>query len=329
MLKTLLSSVSKDSRIITIFFLLLLNTTPAQAEPVLDPENGFAPPWQKTLLIAGQDAYSIDGYVKGTGTVPGGVMAYTSIQELSGLWASFNNGAGLHNAGYLMETYPNSTLQLGLYMVDALLAINEGTYDANIDRLADWLSGLNRPVFLRIGYEFDEPSNHYDTTQYIFAFRRIVNRFRAKGVENVAFVWHSAAKIIDKDPEMWYPGDEYVDWIGVSFFSTSQYETAKDMYWKAYFKEKNFMIAEASPMGMVSVRAKKDWYEKFFQFIDEIHPQAVCYINYYWDALPAYKKNRYGDARLEAYPEILEMWKVEMGNDRYLHAEDLVGGAGE
>ncbi|MBZ0167638.1 MAG: hypothetical protein K8I00_12600 [Candidatus Omnitrophica bacterium] len=301
-----------------------LAASPAAAQPVLDPDNGFAPPWQKTLLIIGQDKPTIDHYVYATQITPGGVMVYTSIQELSGRWKPFNNGAGIHDAPYLMKKYPNSTLQLGLYMVDALLQINDGTYDKNIDALADWIALQDRPVFLRIGYEFDEPSNHYDTTQYIYAFQRIVNRIRAKGVSNVVFVWHSAGKLIEKDVEMWYPGDEYVDWIGVSFFSTSQYETATDMYWKAYFKEKNFMIAEASPMGMISIRAKKDWYQKFFEFIEETKPQAVCYINTYWDALPAYKKSRYGDARVEKIPEILEMWMAEIQKEPYIHAKDLV-----
>ncbi len=308
---------------VTALILALPALRPAFAQAVLDPENAFAPPWQKTLLIIGQDRPTIDNYVKATQVVPGGVMTYTSIQELSGLRRPFNNGAGIHDATYLMNKYPHSTLQLGLYMVGALLQINDGTYDANIDRLADWIAEQERPVFLRIGYEFDEPTNHYDSTQYKFAFQRIVNRIRAKGVTNVAFVWHSCGKLFDKDPEMWYPGDEYVDWIGVSYFSTSQHETATGMYWNAYFKQKNFMIAEASPMGMVSLRAKKDWYKRFFEFIEETKPHAVCYINSYWDGLPAYRQSRYGDARVEADPEIQAMWMEEISQDKYIHAQYL------
>ena len=315
----------KSGPVALLLVLFSLQTTSAAAQPVLDPDNGFAPPWQKTLLIVGQDKPTIEAYVKATKIVPGGMMEYTSIQTLSGLSLPFSNGAGLHHAGYLMQKYPNSILQLGLYMVDALLQVNDGTYDENIDKLADWLAALDRPVFLRIGYEFDEPTNNYDTTQYKFAFQRIVKRFRAKGVTNVAFVWHSAAKMTDKDPMMWYPGDEYVDWFGISYFSPSQYETAMSFYWQAYLKGKNFMIAEASPFGMYTLRAKQDWYNKFFQFIEETKPQAVSYINSHWDAMRTYKNSRYGDARVQKFPEILDMWMKEINKDKYLNAEDLVG----
>ena len=50
-------------------------------------------------------------------------------------------------------------------MVGALWQVNQGHYDGNIDRLADFLRGLKRPVYLRVGYEFDDPTNNYDPGQ--------------------------------------------------------------------------------------------------------------------------------------------------------------------
>ena len=43
---------------------------------------------------------------------------------------------------------------------------------------------------------------------------------RAEGVNNVAFVWHSYifASYNGFPISAWYPGDEYVDWVGVSLF---------------------------------------------------------------------------------------------------------------
>lgn len=303
--------------------MLLGGPLTANSEQVLDPENAFEPPWQQTIMMVGQDRPTIDAYVKSIGIVPAGVMVYTSIQKLTGLTSAFNDGSGIHHAEYLLKKYPDSVLQLGLYMVDALLQINSGAYDANIDQLAEWIASVRRPVYLRIGYEFDEPNNNYDTTQYIYAYQRIVDRIRAKKVPNVVFVWHSSGQLIEDDPTMWYPGDDYVDWIGVSYFSTSQYERAMTMYWMAFYKDKPFMIAEASPFGMVTVRAKKDWYKKFFQLIDETKAHAVCYINTHWDALPTYKDSRYGDARVQQYPEIKQMWLEELKKDQYIHAEHL------
>lgn len=311
---------------VCLIMCLTISTMAHSSEPVLDPEQAFIPPWGKTLLIVGQDRPTINNYVDAIGVEPGGVMVYTSIQELSGLNYPFDNGAGIHHASHLLEKYPNSVLQLGLYMVGALLQINSGEYDDHIDQLADWIKAQERPVFLRIGYEFDEPTNEYDTTQYIFAWRRIVDRFRAKQVSNVAFVWHSAAKLIEDDPMMWYPGDEYVDWLAVSYFSPTQYERMMTMYWAAYYKGKPFMIAESSPFGMVSERAKRNWYEKFFEMIKDAKPQAVSYINTYWDRLPAYKDSRYGDARVQKIPAIKEYWLENIQDDQFLHAEELAAG---
>lgn len=45
--------------------------------------------------------------------------------------------------------------------------------------------------YIRIGYEFDNPENHYDPENYKLAFRRIVDRFKDVNLTNVAFVWHS------------------------------------------------------------------------------------------------------------------------------------------
>ena len=52
------------------------------------------------------------------------------------------------------------------------------------------------------------------------AYKRIVDRLRAKGVENTAYVWQSTGFISGQEHlEGWYPGDDYVDWCGVSFFN--------------------------------------------------------------------------------------------------------------
>jgi len=57
---------------------------------------------------------------------------------------------------------------------------------------------------------------------YRAAFRRIVRLFRAEGAANVAWVFHLAAEPVPKEPwnapAAYYPGDDAVDWIGVSLY---------------------------------------------------------------------------------------------------------------
>jgi len=303
---------------ILFFTLFLFTSTFVQAQGAYQ----FLPPPGKTLLFIGQDKQTIDDYVKATGVIPAGVMVYTSIQDVSGLSEAFDNGAGVHHGAYLMEQYPNSALQIGLYMVDATDRVNQGLHEQNIDILAEWIRAQARPVYLRIGYEFDNPDNHYEPGSYIRAYQRIVNRFRELEVDNVVFVWHSGAYITEEsDPMAWFPGDEYVDWIAASFFAPVQYESVGRLASMARLWKKPFMIAEASPMGTVSLEAKKDWYDKFFRTIADYEPSVACYINSHWDAQKMFKAERFGDARVQKFVPIKELWLKEISQERYVHAQ--------
>lgn len=91
--------------------------------------------------------------------------------------------------------------------------------DEDIRKLGDWIKSKRVPVYLRIGYEFDFTYNNYDPNLYIQTFRKIVQIFREKNVSNCAFVWQSAAYRRERSFKDWYPGDEYVDWIGSSWFT--------------------------------------------------------------------------------------------------------------
>jgi len=184
---------------------------------VLAAQNSFAPSSGKTILIVGQDLDTINAYVKSTGNVPGGTMFYTSIQDMKGLDGPNEYGSGPEDAQALLKDYPNSVVQIGLYMVDALNNTVAGKHDDNLRKLAQWTKNANRPVYLRIGYEFDNQDNHYNPQQYQQAFRYVVDFLRKQGVTNAAFVWHSdcwGEKSNDYWMK-WYPGDDYVDWFGM------------------------------------------------------------------------------------------------------------------
>ena len=98
-----------------------------------------------------------------------------------------------------------SSIQLGLWLVNACEQFNKGSYDTIIETLALYLhskskgegegnSGYDNFFYLRIGYEFDSALNRYDPAQYKAAFIRIVKAFRRLNVTNCAFVWHSSGE---------------------------------------------------------------------------------------------------------------------------------------
>ena len=138
----------------------------------------IVPPTGKTLFIVGQDLQSISEYTgSGYFPTPGGVTSYCNLYDVNqpGAYFPFGGlgetltgtaapdidwGAGplnTHNAAYGFST---STLSIGIYMTEefypnGLSKIAAGDYDAQINRLATFLKTINKPVFLRIGYEFD------------------------------------------------------------------------------------------------------------------------------------------------------------------------------
>jgi len=296
--------------------LCLLIMAPCSAFAISNP---FAPPSGKTLLLVGQDRDTIAQYINTTGNLPGGTMFYTSIQEMKGLEGSSEYGSGPQDGEALLVFYPNSVIQIGLYMVDALNNTIAGAYDEHLEALARWIKKANRPVYLRIGYEFDNPSNHYDPEQYKQAFRYIVDFLRKEGVLNAVYVWHSYCVDNPGRPLMdWYPGDDYVDWFGVTIFSTYQIGPATNFLKLAREHHKPFMIAESTPSGLYTIRGKIDWFNHIFHFIENQNIEAFCYIDSNWDVMPMYQGQHLGDARIEEDPETKYLWINEINQDRYL-----------
>ena len=287
--------------------------------PVLVFANPFAPPSGKTLLFVGQDRNTISRYVRATGTIPGGTMLYTSIQEMKGLDKPYEYGAGPQYGRSLLRAYPYSVIQVGLYMVDALGETISGKYDDNLKILAQWIKNAGRPVYLRIGYEFDNPTNHYAPELYVEAYQYVVNFLRKEGVKNAAYVWHSYCAHDSFGRWMdWYPGDDYVDWFAVSVFSTNQLEAVATFLKFSREHQKPLMIAESSPWGIYTMRGRIDWFTHVFQFIDRNDIQAFCYIDSDWDIMPMFYNQRIGDCRIEDFREIKQLWLGMIHQDRYL-----------
>ncbi|AQQ66340.1 hypothetical protein Mag101_00765 [Microbulbifer agarilyticus] len=263
----------------------------------------FVPSDKRQLLFIGQDRKSIDSYVdSGFFPAPGGVTAYiVPIYELRNPDKYFGGmgldndlqpteraadwGGGPANAWKLATDFPGSALAIGLdinesFREGGLAGIAAGDFDAEIDKLADFIRLVESPVFLRIGYEFDGVWNqgYEKANEYVAAWQHIVTRIRAggtgdKGPENVAFIWQGSASPADDaiegkyeaDISIWYPGDEYVDWIGLSWFllidesgihsdipkeeMATQRELADQILEFSRAKQKPVFVAEAAPQG--------------------------------------------------------------------------------
>ncbi|MCT1477126.1 glycoside hydrolase family 26 protein [Microbacterium sp. p3-SID336] len=114
-----------------------------------------------------------------------------------------------------------------------------GDEDYYIDAAADRIKAYAKPVMIAFDPEFDNEPNRMkgSMSDYAAAYRRVHDRFAARGVTNVAWAWVSTGylgagnddRILDG-----YPGDDYVDWIG---YDPYNFYTCNDTEWTT-FKDK-------------------------------------------------------------------------------------------
>lgn len=351
---------------LVIFSITFILSQSLQAQEV---GGKFVPVDGKQLLIIGQDLGAVggfaephnDGYYENVAKNPGGITFYTNFPSLTGLKKMTDWGGG-GACGQCIADNPkfrNSALSIGLYMVDQLGAINSGAIDHKIAELGNWIKDRNRPVFLRIGYEFDGAWNHYDPQEFVSAWRRIKYLFDSLGVENCATVWQACTSPIDdivdkkhEDISAWYPGDDYVDWMAYSWFlnDSAQYALTNELVDFARTHKKPVMVAESAVQGYDLVRKTKkniasiyngapgtgtekkkpeeiwqEWFVPYFDYIEKNKDviRAVAYINCNWDVQvlwgPPYNQGYWGDTRVEGDNIILANWKSEIGKEKWLH----------
>ena len=104
-----------------------------------------------------------------------------------------------------------------------LASIVDGRHDAYIRSWARDLRGYGKPVQLRFAQEMNglvypwaEGKNHNRPGDYARMWRHVHDIFTAEGATNVLWVWSPLARTI---VEGQYPGDRYVDIVGLSGFN--------------------------------------------------------------------------------------------------------------
>lgn len=96
-----------------------------------------------------------------------------------------------------------------------------------INRTIEALGATGLPIFLRFANEMNIGPNGDDPEAYVNAFRYVAQR--AHQEDNIAMVWSpSDVSAVDRPMELYYPGDEYVDWVGVSCYIIKYFAGVRD-----------------------------------------------------------------------------------------------------
>jgi len=280
-----------------------------------------------TKLIVGQTSISyVDAFAKDTGIEPAGGMWYTAAYQ--------DPTAVMGEVADAVHTHPGLEVNLGVSLgsvstpeAPRTAAIAAGVYDSELAQLAEDIKALPQTTFyVRIGYEFDLLGGQYGPpATYIAAYQHIVDLFRAAGVHNAVYVWHSAGAfwratdqsflgqlqgdysvpVPSYDPQpisAWYPGRDYVDAFGISYWGdTCCFGRTSQKSRDLYEQRTREILDQAKGLGLPIIisestptyvgNTSKEWVDKAVDLIDSYDIRVWSLIAMNWQDLDFYSQS--------------------------------------
>ena len=126
------------------------------------------------------------------------------------------------------------------YEGDANMFLHEiklGAYDSVIDGICSEVSKYGDKAYIRWGHEMELPNLRYawsnkNTARYIDAYRHFVDRCKLN-TSNALYMWSPSG---EWNAENYWPGEDYVDVIGLSLYSFKEWDE-KNIGYQRSFKE--------------------------------------------------------------------------------------------
>ena len=181
--------------------------------------------------------------------------------------------------------------------------IVSGSYDAKLIETFGYLNTLSCPVFVRIGGEVNVWGNQAKPADFIAAYQHVVNIARSQA-PRAAMVFSpnfSSANKVDMD--IYYPGDQYVDWVGVSLYYDRWHrsgDTQRDEFYGvgAYgdallniqqvvnlsrLHHKPVIVTEGGSCNMYKGTDNSAWaadrMQRAYAFLPMVYPEVKCIIS--------------------------------------------------
>ena len=144
----------------------------------------------------------------------------------------------------------------------SVAAIADGTYNDYLRSYADSVRNFGHAVVIGFGHEMNAPwyswgYNHVPASTFIAAWRHIVTLFRDQGADNVTWLWTLQADQKGTGPvSMWWPGDQYVTWVGIDGYYYVPSDTFASVFGKTIGQVRDF-TSKPILLSETSVRARR------------------------------------------------------------------------
>lgn len=150
---------------------------------------------------------------------------------------SFATAAHNHGAATIVQMDPTFA---------PVQAIATGRYDRYLRVFADSIRAFGHPVVIGFGHEMNAHwyswgYGNLQASTFVAAWRHIVTLFRARGAGNVTWLWTLQADEPGTGPiSSWWPGAQYVNWVGIDGYYYRSYETFFSVFGKTIAQVRMF-----------------------------------------------------------------------------------------
>jgi beta-mannanase len=235
----------------------------------------------------------------------------------------------------------------------SLDALIDGHFDAYLEEWAQRIVNFAQPVLLRWGHEmngtwfqwaganngggsltgFGNPQAADGPERFAAAYRYLHDRFEGLGANNLLWVWCPTAPFVWAESltgseawnraENYYPGDAYVDWLGMDGYNwgSSDFGEQLDGKWESFdeiFKESYERLTALNPEKPILIGEfssseeggdKGRWIADAFERLENEYPHIKAVVWFHID--------KETDWRLNSSPESLDAARKALAGNPY------------
>lgn len=203
---------------------------PASTTPVPTPPADL-PPRTPVLGVSTATLTDLDHFIEATGTHPEVFDVFEAWSRNRPLDREVADGVAARGARLSITWEPWVPDFTERQPDFALARIIGGAHDAYIDMFAESVRAFGEPVTIRLMHEMNGNWYPWGTGvngnrpgEFVAAWQHVRDRFSALGVTNVTWMWSPNAVYAGSAPlAPLYPGDGYVDAVGVSNYNWGDY----------------------------------------------------------------------------------------------------------
>jgi len=188
-----------------------------------------------------------------------------------------------------LNSFQNDLIDEDMHVYDY---INTGYFDDYLKKFANKLKSQGKPVFLRFAHEFDNPFYPWyvigseGETKFKQAWVHVYEVFKNQNADNVIWIWNPWQP---DNIKSFYPGKEYVDWVGVNILNYGLLnEKKKNRSFESLYEPFHEVLKDLpatpviiSELGSLSNNSTENWIDNAITMIETDYKEIKSIIYFH------------------------------------------------